>query len=76
MSRLQSCFWIAFAIVVLAVQLVAQGGATGAIAGTVLDPSGAVVAGAEVKIINQDTTVVARTLKTDASGDFTATLYP
>src|SRR5678815_2114490 len=76
MSRLQSCFWIAFAIVVLAVQLVAQGGATGAIAGTVLDPSGAVVAGAEVKIINQDTTVVARTLKTDASGDFTATLLP
>ena len=76
MSRSQSCFWIAFAIVVLAVQLVAQGGATGAIAGTVLDPSGAVVAGAEVKIINQDTTVVARTLKTDASGDFTATLLP
>ena len=54
----------------------AQGGATGAITGTVQDPSGAVVVGADVRIINQDTGAVARALKTDANGSFTATLLP
>jgi len=54
----------------------AQGGATGAISGTVQDVSGAFVAGAEVQIVNQETGTVARTMKTDASGGFTATLLP
>ena len=53
-------------------QSLAQGGATGAISGTVLDPSGAVVAGAEVRIVNQDTGALTRTTKTDANGSFTA----
>ena len=54
----------------------AQGGATGAISGTVLDPSGAVVAGADVRIVNQDTGALTRTAKTDANGSFTAQLLP
>ncbi len=54
----------------------AQGGATGAISGTVLDPSGAVVASAEIRIVNQDTGTLTRTTATDANGSFTATLLP
>ncbi len=46
-------FLIALAVLALFGQMFAQGGATGAITGTVLDPSGAVVAGAEVRIVNQ-----------------------
>ncbi len=60
----------------IAGQVLAQGGATGAISGTVLDPSGAVVSGADVHIINQDTGVASRATKTDSSGSFTATLLP
>ena len=63
-------------ILTLACTVLAQGGATGAITGTVQDPSGAVIVGADVRIINQDTGAVARTLKTDANGSFTATLLP
>ena len=57
-------------------QVFAQGGATGAISGTVQDASGALVAGAQVQIVNQDTGVVTRTVKTDASGAFSAPLLP
>ncbi len=60
----------------LTCQAFAQGGATGAISGTVQDPSGAVVAGAEVQITNQDTGTVARTLKTASDGGFNAPLLP
>ena len=60
----------------LAALIWAQGGATGAMTGQVVDPSGAVVAGATVKIVNHATGQVARTLKTDASGSFTARLLP
>src|SRR5947209_2090659 len=69
-------FLIALAVLALFGQMFAQGGATGAITGTVLDPSGAVVAGAEVRIVNQGTGFIARTTKTDANGSFTATLLP
>jgi hypothetical protein len=54
----------------------AQGGATGAITGTVQDASGAIIANAQVQIINQGTGQTARSLTTDASGAFTATLLP
>jgi outer membrane receptor protein involved in Fe transport len=54
----------------------AQGGATGAVSGVVVDSSGAVVAGAEVRIVNQQTGVLARVLTTDANGAFTAQLMP
>ena len=67
---------IGFVLAALGVQSFGQGGATGAISGTVQDPSGAFVAGAEVRITNPDTGVLARTTKTDASGSFTATLLP
>ena len=68
--------WISLVGLIWVAQALAQGGATGAISGTVLDPSGAVVAGAEVRIINQDTGFASRSIKTDASGSFTATLLP
>jgi len=53
-----------------------QGGATGAISGVVLDPSGAVVANADVRIVNQETGLLVRSLKTDTDGSFTANLLP
>jgi len=61
---------------VLTAQVFAQGGATGAITGTVQDPSGAVVANADVRITNQDTSVLERSLKTGPEGSFTAPLLP
>ncbi len=54
----------------------AQGGATGAITGTVQDPSGAVVANAEVRITEQDTNMLQRTITTEPDGSFTAPLLP
>ena len=54
----------------------AQGGASGALSGTVQDSTGAVVMGARVTIINGATGETARTEATDASGFFTATLLP
>src|SRR5438552_7862384 len=77
MSRFgQNSLWIALVGLSLLSQMFAQGGATGAITGTVQDPSGAVVAGADVKITNQNTGVVTRSTKTDSNGSFTATLLP
>src|SRR5256884_2416931 len=77
MSRFgQNSLWIALVGLSLLSQMFAQGGATGAITGTVQDPSGAVVAGAEVRIVNQDTGVLTRATKTDGNGSFTATLLP
>ena len=54
----------------------AQGGATGAISGTVQDASGAVVSGAKVKITSEATSQQVRELTTDDAGIFTATLLP
>ena len=54
----------------------AQGGATGAITGTVQDPSGAVVANAQVRITDQDTNVLQREVTTGSDGSFTAPLLP
>jgi len=54
----------------------AQGGATGAITGTVQDPSGGIIAGAKVEIVSEATSQVVRDLTTDSSGSFTATLLP
>src|SRR3989454_3228192 len=68
--------WVGLVGLLLVGQALAQGGATGAITGTVQDPSGAVIAGAEVRIVNQDTGVLTRTAKTDANGSFTVPLLP
>jgi Carboxypeptidase regulatory-like domain/TonB dependent receptor len=53
-----------------------QGGATGAISGSVVDTSGGSVAGADVQIIDTRTEVVARKLPTGSDGSFVATLLP
>jgi hypothetical protein len=54
----------------------AQGGATGAISGTVQDASGAVVSGAKVKVMSEATGQHVRELTTDDAGIFTVTLLP
>ena len=70
--------WVSLTVIAMAVTSMAsaQGGATGAINGTILDVSGAAVAGAQVQIVNQETRVVARTVRTDTSGAFTVPLLP
>jgi hypothetical protein len=65
---------IALMMVALFGEALGQGGATGAIEGTVQDQSGAVVSGAEVRIVDQDTGVLARTTKSDAAGSFNSPL--
>jgi hypothetical protein len=54
----------------------AQGGATGAISGTVVDSSGSSVADAEVQVVNSATETVVRKIPTAADGSFVATLLP
>jgi len=54
----------------------AQGGATGAINGTVQDVSGGVLAGARVEVVSESTGQIERQLTTDSSGLFTASLLP
>jgi hypothetical protein len=54
----------------------AQGGATGAIGGTVQDASGAVIQNAKVNIQSEGTGEVVRQVTSDSSGLFTATLLP
>ena len=44
----------------------AQGGATGAINGTVQDPSGSVLAGARVDVVSESTGQIERQLTTDS----------
>jgi hypothetical protein len=56
--------------------VLAQGGATGAITGTVQDPLGAVLSGAKVDIVSEATGQTERHLTTDSSGNFNATLLP
>jgi hypothetical protein len=53
-----------------------QGGATGAISGTVLDVNGGEVADAEVQIIRASTEELVRKLNTGPDGTFEATLLP
>jgi len=70
--------FIVISVVALALTAAAfaQGGATGAITGTVQDPSGALVANAEVRITEQDTNMLQRTITTESDGTFTAPLLP
>src|SRR6266404_4890756 len=56
--------------------LYAQGGATGAISGQVIDSSGSSIADAEVQIVNTATEVLVRKIPTTADGAFVATLLP
>jgi Carboxypeptidase regulatory-like domain/TonB dependent receptor len=54
----------------------AQGGATGAISGTVVDSSGGSVADAEIQIVNSATETLVRRIPTATDGSFVATLLP
>jgi len=54
----------------------AQGGATGAISGVVIDSSGSSVADAEVQIINSATETLVRKIPAAADGSFVAALLP
>jgi hypothetical protein len=60
----------------LGVLAFAQGGATGALRGTVQDSSGGGIPGADVRIINQATGAAIRTASTGEQGEFTALLLP
>src|SRR5437588_7848410 len=53
-----------------------QGGATGAISGTVVETGGGSVAGADVQIIDTRTDVVVRKLPTGSDGSFVVPLLP
>src|SRR5882724_6489358 len=72
----RSCFFLGLIFGLLSTYLVAQGGATGAITGTVTDATGAVIPNAQVQIVNKATGEVARTVVTDANGLFNAALLP
>ncbi|MGA7320765.1 MAG: carboxypeptidase-like regulatory domain-containing protein, partial [Candidatus Sulfotelmatobacter sp.] len=77
MPKLQGrLIWISFLATAFVAQAFAQGGATGAITGTIQDPSGAVVANAEVRITNQETGVLERSVTSGPDGSFTAPLLP
>ncbi len=67
---------ISILILCVSVTAWAQGGATGAISGTVQDASGAAIAGARVDIISDATGQSARRVVADSSGLFTAPLLP
>ena len=70
----KASFILTVAVMLLfAVAAFAQGGAHGAITGTVTDQSGAVIPNATVTIVNQDTGVTERTITTGAQGIFSAT---
>ena len=58
------------------VTAMAQGGATGAISGTIQDVSGALIPGAQIRIVNQATGSQVRTLVSDDRGFFSALLLP
>ncbi|MGA9473454.1 MAG: carboxypeptidase-like regulatory domain-containing protein [Terriglobales bacterium] len=63
-------------LVVCSSLALAQGGATGAISGTVQDASGLPIAGAAVQITNEATGEALRKITTDTSGTFIASLLP
>jgi hypothetical protein len=67
---------LTLSLLFLAVRVAPQGGATGAITGTLQDPSGGAIIAAKVEIASEATGQVVRALITDSSGSFTATLLP
>src|SRR5215472_18379431 len=69
-------FVIVFLGLLLSPTVYGQGGATGAVSGTVLDVNGGSVADAEVQIINSATNTVVRKLNAGSDGAFVATLLP
>jgi Carboxypeptidase regulatory-like domain len=77
MSKLhRSLISIVFLTGVFVAQSWAQGGATGAITGTVQDASGAAIANAQVRITNEATRTLERVVQSGPDGSFTAPLLP
>jgi Carboxypeptidase regulatory-like domain len=76
MSRAGKIAAAVLSCLLLSEMVFAQGGATGAINGTVQDSSGGVLAGARVDVISESTGQTERQLTTDSSGLFTAPLLP
>jgi hypothetical protein len=67
---------ISLLVLFLTCNAFSQGGATGAISGTVQDASGAGVSGAQVDIISDATGLSVRKITADSAGLFTAPLLP
>jgi hypothetical protein len=69
---------IPFLAVFMAVplQLLAQGGATGALRGTVQDSTGAVIVGAQIQLLSATSGELLRTESTSSTGMFAFTLIP
>ncbi len=65
-----------FAMLMTGGRAFAQGGATGAISGVVVDGSGGAVADAEVQIIDAKTDQIARKVPSGTDGTFVVTLLP
>jgi hypothetical protein len=76
MPSLRKFSAVVISIVCLSQLMLAQGGATGAITGTVQDATGAVLAGAKITVISDATGQPVRQLTSEASGLFTASLLP
>src|SRR6516165_482766 len=76
MSGLRSILTFSIFVLLFSGAVFAQGGATGEIAGTVQDPSGAVIAGAKIRVVNEATSELVRETASDSSGLFTVTLLP
>ena len=72
-TLLGATLWVAF--LVIAVCNAGAQVSKGSVPGTVLDPSGAAVAGGDVKVTNTDTGLSATT-KTGATGNFRINLLP
>src|SRR5712671_2582187 len=78
MQVVRRFFGVVFLLATLlfGVRTYGQGGATGAIGGSVIDTTGAPISGADVQIINASTQSIVRKLSTNSDGDFVATLLP
>src|ERR1041385_8630232 len=75
-AHILAVVFAALVILFAAPQSYSQGGATGAISGSVIDTSGSAVASADVQIINASTESLARKLSTNTDGEFVAPLLP
>ena len=71
----RTALWLLILTVMAATTLHAQE-TTGSISGTITDPSGAVVKGASVALINTDRGQTVRTVTTNSDGFYTATSLP
>ncbi len=76
-NRSIKLLWSFFVLIVLAAvpNVMAQGGGNAAITGTVLDPAGAVVANATVKV-TQKNTLQTRTITTNSDGQYSVSPLP